>query len=72
MPTITEKIALAREKRAKADQDFRDALLRGKEGGMSWSQLAEVSGLSESGVRYLALDLNKRRVERRAAERVAA
>lgn len=66
MPTLTEKIALAREKRAKADQDFRDALRRGKEGGLSWSQLSEVSGLSESGVRYLALNLNEQRRQRMA------
>jgi hypothetical protein len=61
MPTITEKIALTREARDKAEAEFRKALRAGRKSGMSWSQLATVAGMSNYGVRYLADDYNKKR-----------
>jgi hypothetical protein len=62
MPTITEKISLTREKRDVAEEEFREALRAGRDAGMSWSQLATVSGMSRWGARYLVLNLNERRV----------
>ena len=61
MPTLVEKIALAREKRDAADESFRRSLEAGREAGMSWNELAVAAGLSRYGVRYLTANLNRRR-----------
>lgn len=62
MPTIEEKISLARERRDAAEEEFRESLRVGRSvGGMSWSQLATVAGMTLTGVRYLVLDLNEQR-----------
>lgn len=69
MPTITEKIALTREERDKAEGEFRKALRTARAHGMSWSQLATAAGMSIHGVRYLANDENKLRRKPRKGER---
>lgn len=71
MPTLEEKIALAREERDAADLRFRETLreARANGEGMSWSQLAKAAGLSMHGVRYLVLELNN---ERQAAKKLEA
>jgi hypothetical protein len=61
MPTVEEKIVLAREARDKAEAEFRKALRAGRRHGMSWSRLATVAGMSNYGVRYLTDDYNKKR-----------
>lgn len=61
MPTVTERIALAREGRTAADREFRKALRAGRKSGMSWPQLATASGMSVTHVRYLVENLNERR-----------
>lgn len=71
MPTIEEKVALAREERDLADQRFREALRAARAAGMSWSQLATASGLSQHGVRYLTENLNEKRQAARQAAAVA-
>lgn len=68
MPTITEKIALAREARDKAETEFRKTLRAGRKSGMSWSRLATVSGMSITGVRYLTENHNDKRKAARKGE----
>lgn len=67
MPTIEEKISLTREQRTKADAEFRAALRAGRKSGLSWPQLATVSGMSVTHVRYLVENLNERRRAARKA-----
>ena len=68
MPTITEKLSLAREERDKAERELRKALRAGRKSGMSWPQLATATGMSVTHVRYLTLNLNERRREARKGE----
>ena len=68
MPTVTEKIALTREERDKADAEFRKALRRGRGLGMSWLQLATAAGMSVHGVRYLVNNENELRRQERKGE----
>lgn len=65
MPTVIEKVALAREERDKAERAFRKALRTARSHGMSWPQIATVSGMSIRGVRYLAMDENEQRRQAR-------
>ena len=71
MPTVTEKISLAREKRDKAEEAFRQALRDGHDHGLSWAKVAEVAGMSEFNVRYLALNLIEQRRQARKGEQAA-
>lgn len=66
MPTVQEKISLAREGRDTAEREFRKALRAGRKSGMSWPQLATASGMSVTHVRYLVENLNERRRQARA------
>lgn len=69
MPTVTEKIALAREARDEADAKFHKALEDGRKHGMSWAQLGAVAGMSRYTVRYHVEKLNDRRVEAKKGEK---
>lgn len=62
--TLLEAVARARDQRHLAERDFRDALRRAHR-SHSWGEIAAVAGLHRSHVRYLALDLNERRRQKR-------
>lgn len=53
MPTLLERVAIARKARAKSETQFRDAILAARE-YHTWEEIADAAGLSYSGVRYLA------------------
>lgn len=52
MATLLERVAATRDAKNAADEAFRQALCAAKE-VHSWAELAAVSGLKPSGVRYL-------------------
>ncbi len=69
MPTIEENISLTKQERDEAERKFRKALKAGRKKGMSWQRLADVAGMSITGVRYLAENHNEgRRTARKAAK----
>ena len=61
MPSLLEQVARARDNRRDADQTFRAVLVQARNSGHTWAELANIAGLTISGVRYLALDLNQKR-----------
>ena len=66
--SMLEDVAKARDRRAKAESDFLNALVRARDkGGHSWGEIAEAAGISRYTVRYYVLGLNERRRERSAA-----
>ena len=68
MPTVIQKMVLAREERDEAEAEFRKAILAARKNGMSWSQIATAVGMSIYGVRYLAQNQKKRRKARPKGE----
>jgi hypothetical protein len=53
LPTITEQIVIAQQDRMEASARLRSALRTGRDFGLSWSQLAAMTGMSIGGVRWL-------------------
>ena len=53
MSTLMEAVARARDARREAEEAFRNALVRAREAGASWGELAVVAELSRSGVAWL-------------------
>jgi hypothetical protein len=51
-PSVLERVARARDKRAAAETAFRAALAEAHE-FHSWAQIAAVAGVTPSAVRYL-------------------
>jgi hypothetical protein len=49
---LLERVAVTRDTRQKIERDFR-AALAAAHGAHSWAEIAEVAGLSPTGVRYL-------------------
>ena len=65
---LLEKVAKARDRRAKAEAEFQEAIIGAREqGDHSWAEIGEAAGLSRYTVRYYVLGLNDRRRERSAA-----
>ncbi len=57
MPSLLEQVARARDKRHQAEAEFRVAIVNARAQN-TWKVIADVAGLSYSGVRYLAARKN--------------
>lgn len=58
MATLLERVAAAAKRRDEAEAAFRDALVAARP-ACSWGELADVTGLSKNGVKYLVTEHSK-------------